>query len=398
MTGNLDDNQPMKKICFLIDSIFSYGGVQRVTAVIAKELSQEYDVTIVTFDNSETKDTSLYGLREAPITYRFVSYPPVGWLHKKLCRAFSGFYKKVQPQSEWMSNLYARSSFSAPRRKMLVSVLSKGQYDTIVGVHAPLAARLATMRPWLKGVRCVGWIHNSFGALFSSSSRYIGPELKRHYVYQLRKLDETVVLCQYDAKKYKEYDVRFEPTVIYNPLTLVPGKPSDGTSKRFLAVGRFSRLHKGFDLLIDAFHIFAETNKDWVLDIVGEGTEEQLYREKIASYRLDRRIFLHPFTNCIQEYYSNAQVYVLSSRWEGFGLVLVEAMAHGLPVVSSDLPTSLEIMGTFGLYFQNGNIEDLAEKLHDATMIDWKMKSEEALIIAHRFDVKEIMNQWREII
>ena len=49
----------MKRICFLVDSIFSFGGVQRVTAVIAKELAKTYDITIVSFDNPKAKDTSL---------------------------------------------------------------------------------------------------------------------------------------------------------------------------------------------------------------------------------------------------------------------------------------------------------------------------------------------------
>ena len=107
---------------------------------------------------------------------------------------------------------------------------------------------------------------------------------------------------------------------------------------------------------------------------------------------------IHPFTTHIQEYYSKAQVYVLSSRWEGFGLVLVEAMAHGLPIVSSDLPTSKEIMGDFGLYFKNGDIEDLAERLEDATHIDWDKKSQEAIEIAKRFDIQNIISRWKDLI
>ena len=61
----------MKKICFVVDSIFSIGGVQRVTAVIAKELAKEYDVTIITFDNPEEKNLSTYGLNDANINYIF---------------------------------------------------------------------------------------------------------------------------------------------------------------------------------------------------------------------------------------------------------------------------------------------------------------------------------------
>ncbi len=388
----------MKRICFLVDSIFTYGGVQRVTAVIAKELAKEFDVTIITFDSPTLQDTTLYNLDDAAIHYRFFQYPAVGKIRNIFCKAYSGFYLKFQLQSQWASRYYGHSSFPKPLRQALTQELLQGGYDTIVGVHAPLAARLATMKPKLHGVRCIGWIHNSFEALFGPTSLYIGPARQRHYVYQFRKLDATILLCNHDAAVYKAYDTALKPTVIYNPLTLIPWKPSTGTSRRFLAVGRFSHLHKGFDLLIEAFHLFSKKNSEWVLDIVGEGPEEELYRKKISDYGLEERILIHPFTNHIQQYYSEAQVYVLSSRWEGFGLVLVEAMAHGLPVVSSDLPTSLEIMGTFGIYFRNGNVEELADRLLEATKIDWHDKSKEAFQIAQRFSLARTIEQWRKIL
>ena len=388
----------MKRICFLVDSIFSYGGVQRVTTVIAKELAKTYDVTIVTFDNPKVKNTSLYELDEAPIHYRFFSYPAVNSIYKKICKGYSGFYLKYGLQSKWASNIYAQSSFPTPLRKALTKELQDGNYDIIIGVHAPLAGRLATMKRNLPHAKCIGWVHNSFEALFGERFIYIGAARKRHYVFQFSKLDHTIVLCEHDAETYNHYDPTFKPTVIYNPLTLEPSAPSKGTTKSFLAVGRFSRQHKGFDLLIEAFHLFAQKNQEWTLDIVGEGVEEELYRILIKKYNLEDRVTIHPFTNHIQDYYSKAQVYVLSSRWEGFGLVLVEAMAHGLPVVSSDLPTSKEIMGDFGIYFKNGNIEDLANRLEDATHIDWETRSQEAFEIAKRFDINHIIHRWKQLI
>jgi glycosyltransferase involved in cell wall biosynthesis len=275
----------------------------------------------------------------------------------------------------------------------LANELQHGHYDAIIGVHAPLAVRLASCRKQLGGSKLIGWIHNSYEALFGEKSLYIGPELKKHYEYQLETLDATVVLCQYDAHQY-----HFPTKVIYNPLTLTPGEKSKGTSKKFLAVGRFSHLHKGFDLLIEAFHIFAESNKEWTLDIVGEGVEEPLYRNLIQKYKLEERITIHPFTNHIQQYYSDAQVYVLSSRWEGFGLVLVEAMAHGLPVISSDLPTSHELIGDFGMYFKKEDISQLANKLNEATYIDWTKKSNQAIEIANRYNIETIIKDWKNII
>jgi hypothetical protein len=76
----------------------------------------------------------------------------------------------MQPQSRRASDLYALSSFPSERRNALARELKTGNYDVIIGVHAPLAARLATLRRQLPGVRLIGWIHNSFEALFGNTS------------------------------------------------------------------------------------------------------------------------------------------------------------------------------------------------------------------------------------
>ena len=389
----------MKKICFVVDSIFSIGGVQRVTAVIAKELAKDYDVSIVTFDKPEQQDTSLYQLNEANINYRFFAYPQVGRLKTYFCKAYSGLYLKVQPKAKWCSDLYAHSSYPKKLRHALLAELQQGDYDVIIGVHAPLAARLATLKKDLPNTKLIGWLHNSFEALFGEDSHYyIGSKRRRHYIYQFRKLDDLVVLCKDDANRFNECDKHFTPTVIYNPLTLKQGEAATGNSKKFLTIGRFTPLHKGIDLLIEAFNLIAKKNNEWHLDIVGEGAEESTFRRLIKEHQLEGRITIHPFTNQIQDYYSHAQIYVLSSRWEGMPLVLVEAMAHGLPIISSDLPVSKEIMGDFGMYFKNGDIEDLAQRMEEATHIDWQKKSKEAIAVAQQFDIKNIITQWKQLI
>ena len=383
----------MMRICFLTESIFTYGGVQRVTAVIAKELSKAYEVTIATFDEPKSEDTTLYELNEVDISYEFLRYPSVGKYRQKLCKAYSLLYRRVLPQVPLTSRLYAHSSFPRELRKVLINRLNAKDYEAIIAVHAPIATRLAAIRNNLRCKNLIGWIHNSYDAMFAEGSLYAGKELERYFVYQFQQLNHTVVLCHCDVAPYQQHH-GFTPEVIHNPLTLKPGKPSTGQSKKFLAIGRFSHQHKGFDLLITAFANFAKNDRDWTLNIVGEGPEEKMLRQLIAEHHLENRVFIHPFTNNIQAYYSEAQVYVLSSRWEGFGLVLVEAMAHGLPVVSSDLPTSREIMGDFALYFNNGDTEGLTRQLEQATLIDWKAKSEEAFQIAARFNVEAIAKEW----
>lgn len=386
-----------KKICFLVDSIFSFGGVQRVTAVIAKELAKEYDVTIITLDSPQQENKSLYGLDDALIDYRYFSYPKIRKWKYPFCKAISGVYLKTNILTKWASEIYAHSSFPSEQRKALLRELKQKEYDIIIGVHAPLAARLANLYNEFPKAKLFGWIHNSYEALFGENSLYIGRKRKRHYFYQFSKLGSVIVLSQFDALKYNQFDSRIYPIVIPNPLTIKPVKISTGTSKRFLAVGRLTPLHKGFDILIEAFRLFSYKNQEWCLDIVGEGPEKDKYESMITEYHLGNRIFIHPFTNNIEHYYSTAQIYVLSSRWEGFGLVLVEAMAHGLPIVTSSLPTSKEILGDFGIYFKNGDIIDLAFRLEESIKVDWQIKSQQAIKIAKNYDIKRIIKKWKTL-
>lgn len=383
----------MKKICFFVDSIFSIGGIQRVTAAIAQSLAKEYDVTIITRESPSEKNTLIYDLCKSNIHYRFFQYPETFLLKQLFCKLFSALYKKILPHNRFTSDLYAHSSFPSEKREALTKELKDGDYTAIIGVHAPLAIRLASCKPHLGKSILIGWVHNSYDALFNSDFYYIGKQLREHYEFQLAKLDHTIVLSQHDANKY-----HFPTKVIYNPQPLRIDNVANGTTKKFLSVGRFSYFHKGTDLLIKAFHRFAQKNKEWSLEIVGEGGDEPFYRQLIKDYGLQGRIAIYPSSHHIQPYYSNAQVYVLSSRFEGFGLVLLEALAHGLPIVSSDLPTSLEIMGDFALYFKNGDVEELAQKLEEATHLDWQKKSKEALEIARRFDINTIINQWKQMI
>ena len=387
----------MKKICFLVDSIFSIGGVQRVTAVIAKELAKDYHVTIVTFDQESQKNTSLYGLKDNNIHFRFFQYPRIGRFKDIICKTYSGLYLNIQPQGKCWSDKYAHSSFPKERKNALIKVLQEGKYDAVIGIHAFLAIRLATIKKELGSTKTIGWIHNSFDALLRDGSPYLGTELKYHYGRQLQKLDNVVVLYQQDAEMYQQA-FGFRPTSIYNPLTLKPGPRSDGQQKKFLAVGRFSPKHKGFDLLIKAFAIFAQRNVEWQLDILGDGPEKNKLAQMIVEEGLEGRIRLHPFTNGIQAYYSSASIYVLSSRWEGMPLVLVEAMSHGLPIIASDIPTCKELLSDFGLFFRNEDIQELAQRLEDATHLDWQQKSDEAIKIAQRFDISHIIEQWKRLL
>jgi glycosyltransferase involved in cell wall biosynthesis len=339
----------------------------------------------------------MYGLKDYPVKIVFTHFRKTEKWKSMLYNAYSYLYKNALPKTAITSDLYAHSSFPREMREAVVKILKEGQFDTIIAVNSYLSMRLATIKRDLGGVKAIGWIYNSFNAFLREASPYLGTELKYHYGRQLQKLDETVLLYLQDSEMYY-HAYGFSPFVIPNPLTLKPGAPSTGKNKRFLAVGRLTPKHKGFDLLIKAFDKFAQRNSDWYLDIVGDGPEKEALNKMIENRYLTKRIKIHPFTENIQMFYSQASIYVSSSRWKDFGLVLVQAMAHGLPVISSDLPSSKEILGDFGMYFKNGNVDDLAQRLEDATHMEWQLKSNEAIMIAQRFNANVIAEQWKTLI
>lgn len=104
-----------------------------------------------------------------------------------------------------------------------------------------------------------------------------------------------------------------------------------------VAAGRLSN-QKGFDLLVDAFRPVAADHPRWRLDIHGRGPDEAALRARVHRHGIDRRVRLRGATADLDRAFDGASMFVLSSRFEGFGMVLVEAMARGLPVVSFDCP------------------------------------------------------------
>ena len=385
------------KILFYADTVFGFGGVQRVLAVIAKALAKDNDVTILSTDTDE--NLSMYGYNQSDIHFDYISYNGKKNLEYFTCKAISYLYKKVLPKNRFTARLYSYSFFRPSYKRQLISKINSGHYDTVVGVHAFLSLHLAAVRNRLNSKNVTAWMHNSYNALFDKENPYL-PGLKSFFANEMRGLDGIVVLSKSDERLFRD-NLGLESVTIYNPLTLTPRGRASVEYKKFLAIGRFSPKHKGFDLLIKAFAKFSQTNNDWMLEIVGEGEEENIYRQLIAEHQLEQRVKICPFTNDIQRHYAGASVYVLSSRWEGQPLVLVEAMAHGLPIVSSDLPVAKELLEGrhCGTFFKCGDIDDMSLALQRmSSTTEWADMSEKALKTSSLFKVENIMQQWVKVL
>ncbi|MFM0395713.1 glycosyltransferase [Paraburkholderia phytofirmans] len=150
--------------------------------------------------------------------------------------------------------------------------------------------------------------------------------------------------------------------VIHNPCYIPDALPlirrDASSSSTILAVGRLAH-EKGIDVLIDAFATVSRKLADARLVIVGEGPKRKELEEQIARLRLKDKVNLPGFKRSIADEYRRADLFVLASRAEGFGNVLVEAMSFGLKIVSTDRPGPAEILDN-GKYGTLVPVEDVA--------------------------------------
>lgn len=218
---------------------------------------------------------------------------------------------------------------------------------------------------------------------------------KRCYI---KHYDAFVVLTQEDAEAWGWYP---NLHIIPNALSFMPEQASTCLNKQVISVGRLTIL-KGFNLLIEAWSRVIKMYPGWRLVIFGSGEEERKLQAIIEKYNLCDSIKIFPPTKDISAKYAESSIYAMTSLSEGFPMVLVEAMACGLPCVSFSTscgPAEIISHEKDGFVVPLGNIRELSEKL-SLLMSDEDLRirmGKAARQNISRYSVDQVMEKWKDL-
>ena len=192
-------------------------------------------------------------------------------------------------------------------------------------------------------VKHIGWEHFNF----DSSQVMSKDSLFRHLA--ARYCDSVVTLTERDREYWlKKTRHKSQVIAIANPCPFPVQKYIEKNKKVVLAIGRLDK-DKGFDLLLAAWLQVIKVMPEWTLKIVGEGDQRAKLTEFIRANQITKSVDLVGMTDDVSQYYRQAEIFCLSSRIEGFGIVLTEALAFGLPIVSFDCgPGPAEVLKDTG--------------------------------------------------
>ena len=211
----------------------------------------------------------------------------------------------------------------------------------------------------------------------------------------VRRFDKFVVLTEEDKGYWGNLP---NITVIPNANTFATPQTAALENKKVIAVGRYTH-QKGFERLIEAWHILSPEFPDWKLDIIGDGEERDKLQHLIRFYHLEEQVTLASPTKSIDKVYLDASVLAMPSRYEGLPMVLLEAQAFGLPIVSFACkcgPKDIVADGETGFLVEENDIEGLARQLAKV-MKDKNLRKQmgrKAKEVSLRYAEDAVMAKW----
>ena len=372
------------KIYYIYTALVTKGGADRVIAEKANWLAEHgHEIAIIT-------DTQMGREPVFPLS------PKVRLID--LAVDFSQEYGHGFLVRIWMYYKLMRQY-----RKMVTDVLMKDRPDIVIST---LGRDISFITKIKDGSIKIGEAHTTkhfirnFHLLEQRNVvfMYLTKFFRWHMDRQVNRLDALVVLTTQDQHDWGD---KIPVYVIPNSFPFYPDKPSLCENKQAIIVGRYNSA-KGYNYLIDAWKIVYQKHPDWIINIFGSGEYEDRVRKQIQDHGLQDVVIMNNPIDHIMEEYQKSSIYVMSSVFEGFAMVLLEAMSCGLPCVSFDCPygpRNVITDGEDGILVEYLNSQALADnicKLIENEELRKRMGNNGRRNVL-RFSRETIMPQWVEL-
>lgn len=368
-------------IC-IVNNNYRVGGVQRVTIELANCLQEHsHEVTLIDFSGDNVFYFSVNENINIPNSNKLLNLKRK--IKRKISRLKSDLFKK--PINDY--DLYKEQSYN------LIKYLKQNNHDVLIVCQGLLTSFIPLIKKELPNLRIVSWQHSEFDILINKYYK----NFKHKYKLGIEHADLVVCLTEADRVKFSK--INKKSTCIYNPLTINTNnqKISKLDKKQIIFVGRLEIETKGLDYLIE---IGNNLKKDWRILVAGDGTDKQRFAQLIKENNLEDKIILKGSLKSeeLVELYSSGSIFISTSRWEGFGLVLTEAMVFGLPIISFDNLGPREILknGEFGILIEKNDINEFLSNL-DSLIEDPKKRiyyQNKSLERFKDFKMKKIIEIW----
>lgn len=369
-------------IVYVMESLVPKGGTERIISEKANYLAEQYKYNVYIITCTQQQDQ--------PNAFQLSSS-----VHqKKLAIPYYSQYCYKYPK-----RFFVKLSINKKLKEAIIEAVQQINPDILIGIGHYKADLISSIKCRAKKIiEChearfftqsgMANHQNVLSKLFTKFYR------KLYFRTIERKADVIVTLTEGDKLLWNKAK-RIE--VIPNFSNIQVSQISSCHSKRVIAVGRLS-WEKGYDRLIDIWELVSRKSPDWQLDIFGEGELEKNLSYKIAKKHINN-ITIHPTTNNISYEFSKSSICVMTSYYEGFALVLLEALKHGVPCVAYDCPfgpASIIEDNRCGYLIDNGNINVFAKKL--CTLMNdenaRKEFSKESIKRSKDFAIDTIMGKW----
>lgn len=374
------------KIVYYLPSLVASGGIERIITFKANyfaEHFENYDITIIT---SEQMGENPYFALSPEVKHIDIDVP--------IDRPYSQNRLK-----KYLTYPYRYYLF----KKRLSKALNILSADIFIST---MRRELNFINDLKDGSIKIGEFHvtrSAYGSETIQSGNLIVKALKKHlsnlFFSNVSKLKKVVLLTNEEMSDWPGFT---NATVIPNPIANIQNSNvSDCMSKKVIAVGRYVH-QKGFDMLISVWQNVSEKHPDWILNIYGEGDLKENYQQQITQLGLNESCFLKEPVKNIFDKYAESSIFVLSSRYEGFGMVIIEAMSCGLPVVSFSCPCGPKDIienGINGILVKNGDSEELANQICHLIENPQKRKciAEQAYSSSKKYYIENIAGRWKSL-